>query len=71
MKLKTAPIWPKENVDSNQVVQRFAANELYVPSVVYREFGLPILHWERWIRNTLEGMFAVIYINIFHLLNYL
>ncbi|CAI2168970.1 19326_t:CDS:10, partial [Funneliformis geosporum] len=56
-KLKETPVWSKENsVDS----QRFVASDLYVPSELHREFGLPVLNWKgKWSLYTPEGKFLI------------
>jgi len=61
MKLKTTPIWPKENsVDPESSTRRFIISDLYTPTPINREFGMPILYWKRWSRYTLEGRFVVV-----------
>ena len=55
--LKNKPIWPKENSHS-PIIQRFIANDLYVPSVLNHDFGLPVIDWkEKWSSKTQEGTF--------------
>ena len=54
--LRGKPIWPKENSPR----QRFIARNLYVPSPLHREFGLPVIDWNgRWSRNA-EGMLTLV-----------
>lgn len=60
-KLKNNPIWPRENLlgtQSNGKIQRFVANDLHIPSRLYRELGLPIIDWKvGWSNNSIEGIF--------------
>ena len=61
--LKNKPIWPKENSQSTAIIQRFIANDLYVPSALNRDFGLPVIDWkEKWSNKTIEGMYTFILI---------
>jgi hypothetical protein len=75
--LMRTPIWPKDNSHSvynlySSKIQRFIANELYVPSIVHREFRLPLIDWnKRWTYKSHEGniydLLYVQYINKFYL----
>ncbi|CAB5200411.1 unnamed protein product [Rhizophagus irregularis] len=62
-KLKNNPIWPRENLlgtQSNGKIQRFVANDLHIPSRLYRELGLPIIDWKvGWSNNSIEGKFLI------------
>lgn len=62
--LKSVAIWPKKNPQQGkkvakqvQMVQRFVANSLHVPSPIHRDLGLPIIDWQgRWDCNAQEGI---------------
>lgn len=64
--LKNAKIWPKEKQATSRddkiddIRQKFAARELFVPLGLYREFCLPVIEWtEKWDHDTKEGIFIV------------
>ena len=56
--LKNESIWPKENSADklSTTIQRFIISDLHVPSMMHREFGLPLIHWKgRWSHYLTEG----------------
>ena len=58
-----APIIRRPNrlIASVSTIQRFIISDLYVPSDLHREFGLPVIDWKgRWPYNTQEGIFIII-----------
>ncbi|GES75226.1 hypothetical protein GLOIN_2v1492674 [Rhizophagus clarus] len=65
--LKSVAIWPKKNLQQSkkaakqaQIVQRFVANNLHVPSPIHRDLGLPIIDWQgRWDCNAQEEKFLI------------
>ena len=65
---KDQPIWPKEDLanlepDSNEKIQRFIARDLYTPSTIHRELGLPLISWKGWSDNSPEGMYSLLLFN--------
>src|SRR5438270_686620 len=51
-----------EEIKPGPKIQRFVASELYAPTAIHREFGLPMLSWKgKWVHNTQEGKFFVIF----------
>ncbi|RGB35129.1 hypothetical protein C1646_814947 [Rhizophagus diaphanus] len=65
--LKSVAIWPKKIPQQGkkaakqaQMIQRFVANSLHVPSPIHRDLGLPIIDWQgRWDCNAQEEKFLI------------
>jgi len=63
--LKNKQIWPKKNLADNENVNpelRFIARDLYTPSTLHCEFGLPVISWNKgWDHNSPEGIYYYIW----------
>jgi hypothetical protein len=55
--LKSKPIWPIWSTGT----QRCIASDLYAPSTINIERGLPLINWNKWwSRESLEGSISSI-----------
>jgi hypothetical protein len=58
--LKSKPIWPKIDGWSTRT-KRCIISDLYTPSKINFELGLPLINWNKWwSRKSLEGSISSI-----------